>query len=135
MNERSPSLSQSLQLARLLAEQGCRLFSQSEARDVASANGLEITNMTRVLASLKAQGWIHSLKRDLYCLDSVFLGGHPLHEFEIATRLVTPSAISHLSAFHYHELTDQIPQTVFSTTLTTRSTRNNGLFILQASKL
>ncbi len=120
MNESLNSLtpSKNPQLVRFLAEQGYRLFSQKEARDVAIQNSLEITNMTRTLVLLKAQGWIHSLKRDLYVLDSVLIGGQPIHEFEIATRLVTPCAISHLSAFHFHELTDQIPQIVFATTLT-----------------
>lgn len=109
------------QLARRLAEQGYRLFSLNEARQVAELSNLEIKDMKSALMSLKSQGWIHSVKRDLYILDSLFLGGKPAHEFEIATHLVTPSAISHYSAFHYHELTDQIPQIVFATTLTGKS--------------
>lgn len=108
----------SLQLARQLAEQGYRLFSIGDARKVAELTNLDIKDIKRVLTSLKSQGWTHALKRDLYCLDSLFLRGQPVHEFEIATRLVTPSAISHFSAFHYHELTDQMPQIVFATTPT-----------------
>lgn len=108
----------SLKLARGLAEQGQRLFSLNDARKTAELIHLDIKDMKRVLLSLKSQGWIHALKRDLYCLDSVFLGGQPIHEFEIATHLVAPSTISHFSAFHTHELTDQIPQIVFATTPT-----------------
>ena len=111
----------SLQLARRLAEQGYHLFSLNDAQQVTEHADLEIKDMKGALASLKSQGWIHSIKRDLYILDSLFLGGKPVHEFEIATHLVTPSAISHYSAFHYHELTDQIPQIVFATTLTGKS--------------
>lgn len=113
-----PSTTKSLQLARGLAEQGYRLFSLNDARETAEHLKLEMKDMKGALASLKTQGWIHSLKRDLYCLDTIFLGGQSVHEFEIATHLVTPSAISHFSAFHYHGLTDQIPQTVFAMTLT-----------------
>lgn len=36
-----------------------------------------------------------------------------LHEFEIAMRLITPCALSHFTAFHIHELTDQLPLKVF----------------------
>lgn len=36
-----------------------------------------------------------------------------LHEFEIATTLVTPCALSHFTAFQIHELTDQLPVKVF----------------------
>ena len=54
------------------------------------------------------------VKRNLYELDPVLMGGLPVHEFEIATYLVKPSAISHFSAFHVHELTDQIPQIVYA---------------------
>jgi predicted transcriptional regulator of viral defense system len=107
-----------LQLARSLAEQGQRLFSLNDARKTADHIQLDIKDMKRALLSLKSQGWIHALKRDLYCLDSIFLRGQPVHEFEIATHLVAPSAISHFSAFHTHELTDQIPQIVFATTPT-----------------
>jgi predicted transcriptional regulator of viral defense system len=108
----------SLQLTRCLAEKGYRLFSLTDARHVAEEAALEIKDLKGALLSLKSQGWIHALKRDLYLLDSVFLGGQPVHEFEIATRVVAPSAISHYSAFHYHELTDQISQIVFATTST-----------------
>lgn len=74
--------------------------------------------MKGTLASLRTKGMINSLKRDLYCLDSLFLGNKGVHEFEIATHIVIPSAIRHFSAFHYHGLTDQIPKTLFAVTPT-----------------
>ena len=113
-----PGTTKALQLARGLAEQGSRIFSSKDAKKTAENLNLDMKDMKGALASLKAQGWIHSLKRDLYCLDAIFLGGQSVHEFEIATHLVTPSAISHFSALHYHGLTDQIPQIVFATTPT-----------------
>lgn len=36
-----------------------------------------------------------------------------LHEFEIATKFIAPSALSHFTAFQIHELTDQLPLKVF----------------------
>jgi predicted transcriptional regulator of viral defense system len=38
-----------------------------------------------------------------------------LHEFEIATSFITPSSLSHFTAFQIHELTDQLPLKVFLT--------------------
>lgn len=119
MDKETPSkASKTLQLARLLAEHGYRLFKLSDVLKLLEQVNLNIKDISDVLRTLKSQGWVHHVKRDLYLLDSIFIGGQPVHEFEIATHLVTPSTISHFSAFHYHELTDQIPQIVFATTIT-----------------
>ena len=104
-----------LQLAKELAAAGYRLFSVDDTRKVIEEEQLEIKDIRSALHSLKLRGCIHSVKRGLYALDSAFLGGQPIHEFEIAIRLVVPSVISHYSSFHFHELTDQIPQIVFAT--------------------
>jgi predicted transcriptional regulator of viral defense system len=56
------------------------------------------------------------LRNGLYALCSTVPGVTPAHEFEIATRLVSPAAVSHWSAMHYHGLTDQAPYIVFVTT-------------------
>lgn len=106
----------SIQLARKIAEKGYRLFSSKDAKNIVAQSNINIKDINNTLFSLKSQGWIHSIKRDLYVLDSILIGGQPIHEYEIATHLVQPSAISHFSAFHYHKLTDQIPHIVFAIT-------------------
>ncbi len=54
-------------------------------------------------------------QKNLYSIDDQFLEHEPIHDYEIATQLATPSALSHFTAFHIHELTDQIPLRVFVT--------------------
>ncbi len=108
----------SRRLAKLLAKHGYRVFSLNDARKIANSEGLDIKNIYATVFTLSSQGWIHPVRKTLYVLDPFLLGGLPAHEFEIATHLVRPSAISHFSAFHIHELTDQIPQIVYVSTPT-----------------
>lgn len=109
----SSSRTASMQLAKLLAKKGYRVFSLSDARKIAHDNNIVIKNMYSAILTLSSQRWIHKIKKGYYILDSVLIGGLPVHEFEIATQIVKPSAISYFTAFHIHELTDQIPQIVY----------------------
>ena len=54
-------------------------------------------------------------------LSSTVPGIVPAHEFEIATALVEPAAVSHWSALHYHGLTEQAPRKIFILTTTETS--------------
>lgn len=63
---------------------------------------------------MQKEGWISRLKRGLYALSSESGLGPAPHEFEIAMALVQPSAISHWTALHYHQLTQQIPNKIFA---------------------
>ena len=60
MKERSTTHkpTKSLQLARQLAEQGFRLFSLREARQVNELSSLEIKDVKQTLGFLKYQDWI-----------------------------------------------------------------------------
>lgn len=107
-----------LALARTLAENGYRLFSVEDVKEIINSNELEIENIQTALASLKKHEWIHPIKKNLFCLDSLFLAGIPIHEWEIATHLVESCTISHYSAFHHHKLTDQIPHVVYASVIT-----------------
>lgn len=107
-----------LQLVKLLAENGYRLFSASDVRTLLLSEKRAVANLKQTLFSLASRQWIHKIRRNLYVLDNVFLEKQPIHEFEIGTRLAVPSAISHYSAFHIHELTEQIPLIVYAMTPT-----------------
>ncbi len=102
-------------LVNLLAKHGYRIFTVSDARELARKEDIRIKDLSEALATLKSQGWITQIRRNLYVLSIRLLGGQPLHEYEIATHLARPSAISHFSAFHFHDLTDQIPLIVVTT--------------------
>jgi predicted transcriptional regulator of viral defense system len=107
-----------LMLVRRLAAEGWRIFSTEQAREIASEVGLSEGYVRQALHHLARAGWLVRLRKGLYALSSSVPGVSPAHEFEVAMSLVHPAAISHFSAMHYHELTDQIPQRVFVTTTT-----------------
>lgn len=105
-----------IELLKLIARHGHRIFDLKIAQKLASEAGVQESYLPQVLTYLKQDRWIFPLKKGLYALDISFLGGVPLHEHEIAMYLLTPSAISHFSAFQYHGLTDQLPFVTYIST-------------------
>lgn len=110
-----------IELVRLLAAEGDRVFSTDRARELAPRVGLKDAYLWEALYHLRRNGWIVSLRRGLYALSSTVPGVTPAHEFEIAMALVDPAAISHWSALHHHGLTEQAPRKVFVLTTTDAS--------------
>ncbi len=102
-------------LIRLLAKNRFRLFAAKEVRVLLTSEKLEVKNLKNSLHYLKSSGHIHQIRKNLYALDEIYLDQEPIHEFELATRLVRPSALSHFTAFHVHGLTDQFPLKVYAT--------------------
>ena len=109
-----------IELVRLLAYEGDRIFTTDRARELAPRVGLKDAYLGESLYHLRRNNWIVSLRRGLYGLSPAVPGVAVAHEFEIAMALVSPAAISHWSALHYHGLTEQIPRDVF--VLTTKGT-------------
>lgn len=107
-----------IELVRLLAIEGDRIFSTDRARELAPRVGLKDAYLWESLYHLRQNGWIVSLRRGLYALSPTVPGVTPAHEFEIAMALVEPAAISHWSALYHHGLTEQAPRTVFVLTTT-----------------
>lgn len=125
-----------LNLLRHLAKEGYRIFRIEQVRELAEEYGLSEGYIPVVLHHLKKDGWVISLQRGVYALGPALIGGSPLHEFEIAMHLVLPSAISHWSAFHYHDLTDQVPHIIYVLTPSRsipRSKKKHGhrLFVIE----
>lgn len=104
------------ELVRRLAEEGYRIFTSENARELAPSVGLSEGYLRQALHHLARSGWIMRLRKGLYSLSSSVPGVSPLHEFEVAMALVSPAAISHWSALNYHGLTEQTPRWVFVTT-------------------
>jgi predicted transcriptional regulator of viral defense system len=116
---RNPKRSEvGIELVRLLATEGDRIFSTDRARELAPRVGLKDAYLWESLYHLRRNGWIVSLRRGLYALSSTVPGVAPAHEFEIAMALVEPAAVSHWSALHHHGLTEQAPRKVFVLTTT-----------------
>ena len=97
-----------LQLIRYLVEHDIRIFTTEEARGYAQEVGLNPDAIIDRLHRLNKKGIINRLIKGLYALAPEFLRGIPIHEYEIATALTKPSCIAYISAFGYHNLTDQI---------------------------
>ena len=110
-----------VELVRKLAGQGDRIFTTDRAREFAPAVGLSEGYLRQTLHHLVRAGWIVRLHNGLYVISSAMPGTSPVHEFEVAMALVSPAAISHRSAMHYHGLTDQAPRKVFVLTTTAAS--------------
>ena len=109
-----------IELVRLLAYEGNRIFTTDRARELAPRVGLKDTYVTESLFHLRKNNWIVPLRRGLYALSPTVPGVAAAHEFEIAMALVDPAAVSHWSALHHHGLTEQVPRHVF--VLTTKGT-------------
>ena len=110
-----------IELIRLLASEGDRVFSTDRARELGPRVGLKDSYLWEALYHLRRNGWIVSLRRGLYALSLTVPGATPVHEFEIAMTLVNPAAISHWSALHHHGLLEQTPRKVFVLTTTETS--------------
>lgn len=110
-----------VELVRLLAAEGDRIFSTDRARELCGRAGLRGAYLWEALHHLRQNGWIVPLKRGLYALSSAVPGVTDVHEFEVAMALVEPAAISHWSAMNHHGLTEQVPRKVFVLTTTEAS--------------
>ena len=105
-----------IELVRLLAYEGDRIFTTDRARELAPRVGLKDAYLAESLHHLRRNNWIVPLRRGLHALSSTVPGVAAAHEFEIGTALVDPAMISHWSAFSHHGLTEQVPRDVFVTT-------------------
>jgi predicted transcriptional regulator of viral defense system len=105
-----------VELVRLLASEGERIFTTERAREVCGRVGMNEGYVVEALFHLRKTGWIVPIRRGLYAISSATPGVSPAHEFEVAMALVNPAAISHWSALNFHGLSDQVPRTVFVTT-------------------
>ena len=108
-------LSAGIVLARNLAEAGLYVFTTEDAVELRPSD-VSPAWVSSLLKSLADAGWIVRLRRGLYAGTGRLPGGVDLPPFAIATSLVKPSAIAHLSALAHHELTDQIPLSISAIT-------------------
>src|SRR3990172_7345650 len=102
-----------IELARMLAEIGDRIFTAERARGLAASLGISPGYIRQALHHLARSGWIVRLRRGTYALSGAVPGSLSVHEFEVAMALVQPAAISHWSALSYHGLTEQVPRHIF----------------------
>jgi predicted transcriptional regulator of viral defense system len=102
-------LSSGIGLASSLAKAGVYIFRTEDAVRLRPSD-VPPARVPYLLKALTDAGWILRLRRGLYAGTGKLPGGADVPPFVIATSLVRPSAIAHLSALAYHGLTDQIPR-------------------------
>ena len=105
-----------IRLLREMAERGLFIFSTEEAKVAGGEIGIDEGYCPQLLAHLVAGGWLRRLRRGLYAGLGRLPGSVEVHPFAVATRLVSPAAISHWSALHHHGLTEQVPRHVTAST-------------------
>lgn len=118
-----------VELVRLLASEGDRIFTTARARELAPQVGIKYAYLWEALHHLKRNGWIVPLRRGLYAISSTVPGVTPVHEYEIAMSLVNPAAVAFRSALHFHGLSDQMSNRIFILTTTETTVprkRNTG---------
>lgn len=77
-----------IELLRLIAAEGDRIFSTQRARELAPEVGLKDSYLWEAVYHLRRNGWIVTLRRGLYALSASVPGVTPAHEFEVAMALV-----------------------------------------------
>lgn len=96
-----------------LTQAGYRIFSVSDAKEIAESMRLKPSSVAYVLRTLASHGLIRQLYKGHYVVEDNILTGSPLHKFEIAMCLAKEGAIGCWSAMSYHELTDQVLSRVY----------------------
>lgn len=101
------------ELLKKLSASGIRVFSTQDILPLAQELDINPSYLSTLLRQLTGQGFLRKLFRGTFALSNTILAGPPLHEFEIAHHLVSPSAICCWSAMSYYGLTDQVLRTVY----------------------
>ncbi len=83
-----------------------------------------------ILHRLEKQGWIKRIEKGKYMIIPLGAkkGEYTLHEFVIASMLVSPYAIAYWSALHFYGLTEQIPNTIFIQTTSRKKRQKLNIF-------
>jgi len=105
-----------IRLLKAITQYSFYVFTTGEALQEAEKLGISAEYTRQILMKLTKAGWITRLRGGLYATTGELPGNAMVHPFAVASRLVEPSAISHLSALNFHGLSEQIPLLVTATT-------------------
>ncbi len=101
-----------LRLITALESAGIDPFTATDAANEGSTFGLTKRHTLTLLHRLAAGGSLTRIKKGHYATNDPVTKQPRAHPFAIGTALVTPSAISHWSAFQHWGLTEQLPATI-----------------------
>jgi len=99
-------------------------------RDAQEILGFDYSVIKVFLSRLEKRGWIERIEKGKYMIIPLGeeKGKYTLHEFIIASMLVSPYAIAYWSALNYHGMTEQIPTTVFIQTTSRKKRQKLNIF-------
>jgi len=109
-----------------LASKG-NTFTFREAQEIL---GSDCSVARVVISRLEKRGWIERIEKGKYMIIPLGAekGKYTLHEFLIASMLVSPYAIAYWSALNHYGLTEQIPTTVFIQTTARKKKQKLNIF-------
>ena len=83
--------------------------------DIKETLGLSHNSVNTVISRLEKAGYIERVEKGKYIIIPIGnkKGSYTLHEFSMASMLISPCIIAYWSALNAHGLTEQIPITVF----------------------
>ena len=83
-----------------------------------------------ILSRLEKKGWIERIEKGKYMIIPLGAekGKYALHEFLIASMLISPYTIAYWSALNHYGLTEQIPTTVFIQTTSRKKKQKLNIF-------
>lgn len=99
-----------------LASQNRTIITITDIQDVIDVS---YDNAKKIANNLVHKKWLDRLKSGTYLIVPLAAGEageYTEHEFVIASHLADPMYISYWSALNYHNLTEQVPTTVFAAT-------------------
>ncbi len=99
-----------------IEDAGKLVFSSEDAQRAGAKLSLGPARVNWLVSRLVLAGWLRRVRRGLYATTGRLPGSTPPHDFAIAVALATPSALSHRTALHFHDFSDQVPRTITCTT-------------------
>ncbi|MDR2832263.1 MAG: hypothetical protein LBV67_00950 [Streptococcaceae bacterium] len=93
------------------------IFSLNDLEKIdSSKNNAKLTIREGIL-----KGYISRIKRNLYAVNDLITNEPYANKFQIATRLSEDAIVSHISAFHYHGIYNQVSYEMYYTTVAKNS--------------
>jgi predicted transcriptional regulator of viral defense system len=91
-------------------EKGRFAFSAEEAVEWGKSRGMEPAHVYVALSGLARSGRLERIRRGLYAVGPMYLGGAPVPDVVCAAAAVRGGVVGYLSALSYHGLVQQIPR-------------------------
>lgn len=111
------------EVIKVLVQSGKELFTTADINTFVYQEAGSTEQVYKLLAGLKAKGWIERIESGKYALLNI-TGDVHRNSYLVAMKLVEPACIAYWSALNYYGLTEQLPITVFVQTTKRKASKN-----------